>query len=745
MKVKSMTATFGCLNRAKLDLSGGLNILCAPNEAGKSTWAAFLRAMFYGIDTRDRDKKNYLGEKTRYQPWSGAAMEGEVQLEWQGREITLRRFRKGNAPFGGFSAVYTATGEPVPELTAVNCGQVLLGVGREIYERSAFIGHSGTLSITAAPELEQRIAALTSSGEEGVSYVQASQQLREWSNRRWVNRSVGRIPELEKQLEQIETSLTDLDQAAERCAQLERVRTEQARDIEKLAREKEIHRRLARRTLNQKYAQAKQAWEQTCGQLDELEQAGSRIKLDRTQLADAQGEIRYLHTLDEDMARLRAELKEEEEACPDAPPEKDVSRGEADADAVRDALRRANGLKKSALGLFLAAIALLAVGLGLQIAALGPIAVRGALLAFAGAAAVVAAVVFGSAGRRRTTAQMILTRWGVQNPEEIRTQVQEVRQQQQERDAAVQKVELLRETLNEQKTRWETRLAELMKLVRPFAPKVRTVDDCEAALDQALEWDRVVQLTREREQERRRRLDDLAAQGATELDTLEMLQPPARTEEETEQAWTRAAQQLKQTEAALNQARGRQKALGDRTVLAAQQENTERELEHRRQEYQAIGLAMQVLEQADSRLRERFSPVLNQKAGELLARMTEQRYTSLTLNREMQGNVTPSGELIPRNALALSQGTVDQLYLAVRLAIAQLCLPEKDRPPLVLDDALAAFDDDRMVRTLEVLRELAQEGQILLFTCQRREGDVLSGKPGVTCLQIPCNPEEKRV
>ena len=172
MKIKSMTATFGKLDHAHLEPGAGLNLIHAPNEGGKSTWAAFWKAMLYGIDTRDRDKKGYLADKNRYQPWSGAPMEGELTLEFQDRDITIRRGPRGNAPFGAFSAVYTGTEEPVPGLTADNCGALLTGVGREVFERSAFIGSGGHLTVTAAPELEKRIAALVSSGEEEVSFSQ---------------------------------------------------------------------------------------------------------------------------------------------------------------------------------------------------------------------------------------------------------------------------------------------------------------------------------------------------------------------------------------------------------------------------------------------------------------------------------------------------------------------------------------------------------------------------------------------
>ena len=56
MIIKKMKATFGNLEGSELELKAGLNIVTAPNEAGKSTWMAFIRAMFYGIDTTQRDK-----------------------------------------------------------------------------------------------------------------------------------------------------------------------------------------------------------------------------------------------------------------------------------------------------------------------------------------------------------------------------------------------------------------------------------------------------------------------------------------------------------------------------------------------------------------------------------------------------------------------------------------------------------------------------------------------------------------
>ena len=78
MKILSMTATFGKLDGETLELNPALNIQSAPNEWGKSTWCAFLSAMLYGVDTRERTTREQLADKERYLPWTGKPMSGTM-------------------------------------------------------------------------------------------------------------------------------------------------------------------------------------------------------------------------------------------------------------------------------------------------------------------------------------------------------------------------------------------------------------------------------------------------------------------------------------------------------------------------------------------------------------------------------------------------------------------------------------------------------------------------------------------
>ena len=216
MIIRHMQGTFGTLDGEQLRLDTGLNIIYAPNESGKSTWCAFLRAMLYGIDTTQRARAGFVPDKQKYAPWSGKPMAGELELEQDGKRITIRRWTEAkSAPMRAFSAVYTGTDIPVPGLTATDAGEQLTGVSAEVFQRSAFIGQGG-LVVTGTPELERRISAIVTSGEEASSYTEADAQLRAWLRRR--SGQHGALPELEGRITTVEEQLHRLERNAQEQA-----------------------------------------------------------------------------------------------------------------------------------------------------------------------------------------------------------------------------------------------------------------------------------------------------------------------------------------------------------------------------------------------------------------------------------------------------------------------------------------------------------------------------------------------
>ena len=172
----------------------------------------------YGIDTSERAGKTNQGlpAKERYRPWDGSPMQGAVELVWRGREITIERTTAGRIPMGVFRAYETAGGAPVPELTGENCGKLLCGVERSVFERTAFIRQLG-MTVTEDAQLEQRLNALVTTGEEGKSYSQLEKELKNLKNK-CSYRGSGQIPRLNARIAELEENIRQAKNCVEMVA-----------------------------------------------------------------------------------------------------------------------------------------------------------------------------------------------------------------------------------------------------------------------------------------------------------------------------------------------------------------------------------------------------------------------------------------------------------------------------------------------------------------------------------------------
>ena len=145
---------------------------------------------------------------------------------------------------------------------------------------------------------------------------------------------------------------------------------------------------------------------------------------------------------------------------------------------------------------------------------------------------------------------------------------------------------------------------------------------------------------------------------------------------------------------------------------------------------------MDTLTGANTVLQNRFSPQLSRRTAEIFHELTEGRYTAAALDRSFHLAARPAGDPIDRDIQLLSAGAADQLYLSARLAICELVLPSEKSIPIILDDALTNFDDERCAAALRWLKQAAAHRQILLFTCHSREADFFAGDPEVAVQRL---------
>ena len=195
------------------------------------------------------------------------------------------------------------------------------------------------------------------------------------------------------------------------------------------------------------------------------------------------------------------------------------------------------------------------------------------------------------------------------------------------------------------------------------------------------------------------------------------------TNEQAETALARTQALAAAVQSQLDQSRGRLEQFGSEAELSAKKQALAQRLDTLNERREALTLARQTLAQANAALAERFSPRLVREASEIFSELTGGRYARVQISRQMELEAGQPDAAM-RRSLFLSGGTADELYLSVRLAVCRLLLPED--APIVLDDALAMFDDDRLCLALCLLQREAANRQILLFNCPSRERRCLS-------------------
>ena len=707
----SMTATFGKLDGETLSFSPGLNLITAPNEWGKSTWCAFLLAMLYGIDTRQRARQGQLPDKERYKPWSGKPMEGSMEVLWQNRRITIQRQTKGRVPMGHFRAFETETGFPVPELTADRCGQVLLGVERSVYQRTGFL-QGRDLTVSRDEALSHRLNRLVTTGDDSPSGPALASGLRELKNKCRYNQS-GLLPQARRELEACRSQLQALQKLDVQAAGLE----ERLRALDRRKQALEVHlTALQRQADREKLAQVDQARDKERQAREELARAQAQCA-GLPERAAAERNLAQWRSLQSALDALQLEQAMEQPAP--QPPEAPAVLYGLDGEQARSQMRRRLDALSPPAGPSAAGKTAWALWLGAALCGLLLLILLPGLWKLLGAALLAvggAGLLRGFLLRRKKAAadaqaardmQKLLDDYQVAAPEELEPLLQAYQTRWAQYRRALEAFQHRAAALETRRKDLQGKLAQLTG-----------GGDTEAFLrtqTQALEaWDAWAAACRSAAQATGHRQAMEAVTAGLERDPLpDQLDLPEeesrRALEEVRQAWT-------QTRSQLDACRGRRAALGDRLRLEAQEEALADRVSRLELWYAALQAGLAALEQAQQDLQSRFAPKIAAEAREILSSLTLGRYDRLLLDRDLSLSAGAAGENTVRPGIWRSDGTVDQLYLALRLAVSRALLPGA---PLVLDDALTRFDDRRLAAALELLRR--EDRQILLFTCQSRE------------------------
>ncbi len=148
------------------------------------------------------------------------------------------------------------------------------------------------------------------------------------------------------------------------------------------------------------------------------------------------------------------------------------------------------------------------------------------------------------------------------------------------------------------------------------------------------------------------------------------------------------------------------------------------------QELAAIDLAQETLDSLSMSIRDSFGLYLNKTASDLVTGITGGAYSSISIDENLNVFMNTRTKLVPIEQV--SSGTMDQIYLALRLAAAKLIQGDKEDMPLIFDDSFVLYDSDRLKSALKWLAD-SYSGQLIIFTCHQREAQML------TANQLPYN------
>ncbi len=163
--------------------------------------------------------------------------------------------------------------------------------------------------------------------------------------------------------------------------------------------------------------------------------------------------------------------------------------------------------------------------------------------------------------------------------------------------------------------------------------------------------------------------------------------------------------------------------IGKRSLVQIEEEikNVLDQINKCKKELSSVDLAIETLKESMNEVRRTVGPKLNKSVSEMFACLTKNKYEEIKVDNNYEMLVRSKNSIFKGNYL--SNGTYDQLYLSLRIALIELLFKE-EKCSLILDDAFVQYDDKRREEALMLINEKIN-GQILIFTCHTTEESIM--------------------
>lgn len=742
MKIKELNISeFGCLKNKKITLDDGMNVIYGENESGKSTILLFIKFMLYGLGRRSASNS----ERERSVSWSGHTAAGSMTFSHGGKEYRVeRRYTEaGRSGSEKLSVICLDSGNEIGVPDGV--GEYFLGVPREVFESSACVGQMSATEINGE-KVSGSIQNILTSADESVDTAKILKKLDAIRvTYRHKSKNGGSLYDAEQQisaqrqrLEKARDATLSLDEQTQKLTAARRELDIVKRDFEyqdKLlsefnkiniikrfdeCKEKETRRALIA-SAREKYT------EQTF-------KAGYLPT--RQHLAELDFSAKSLETAQERVDQKKVQLDGvrtdgyDERACELA--KKAEEQGGAAA-ILRDVEDKKKKSKKCfALTAVLAVISGIVSGVGIALAVL--MSLPFAFVALATVVMPIIAAIAGAKKKKTLTAEItaISSEYDT-TPDGLAEKLETCSKALAAyRDSSVRLAKAEAE-LSEAQRALESAKAETARLLdmtsdsEPTVENARTeytrLNDALNRYELLLSEEQTLERMISAEKEALCHYDEDELRAEVSIDVSAVTPAAVAEAERSRKFLLQKKSAFEQKIGALNDyVIGLRANAADPLPIADGLAELEKKYAVDSEFYDALTLAMESIEKAGSVMSGSVMPAIASQASEIMGRISKEKYTTLRATSSFGISLDSEGFGIKSDFL--SGGTKDCAYLSLRIALFMKIFGDK-LPPLVLDEALCQFDDERARRALQYLAELGNNDvQCVLFTSHKREKEI---------------------
>lgn len=752
---------FGRFTNTRIEPHEGVNVIYGRNEAGKTTLMAFIKAMLYGLKGgRKRDN--------RYQPWQGEVYAGMMEYALSdGQTFRIgRNFQKNTVQVLDGSANNITSQFPLDREQGPRFAETHLGIPGSLFEKTAFIGQMQSAVQEEGKKLVlERISNLSAWGGEELSLSKALAALEaarmahvgtERSSTRPLDRVTHRIAQLEKQkaetVEQMDKCLDAWRLLRENQERLKFLKDEL--EVLRESRDKQLDARLSRLSdeycelekqlkTNEDKKELMQIRMEELERYGRLEDAPEEMGRLMAELSDLQKALKGLNTRSDELHLQMLDCGQLMEERQDFKArmtaiEQELS-GKSERSQAQSTSR--NLLIASLLSLGLSALALT----GWLLTPSGILNM--AFIAASPVFLVLSLVLLLLKARHRSNTMSrelkAIRKQGFTSLEQYLARKQDylalaytLESSQKELEVSdlkkkdylkrkneiveilgskLQKPGLSEEQLDREVESFKASLQEYRSLVSQLA-----------VMDQGLKGlqDRMASFLREASVltgGRIKTVEDLKSKYQTASSGA---YPGQAGDMDVHTKMEELTLQIRDAEINVKEYETRLENAPSEGLLAEIEEELSR-LYERKQQLEDLGIslteAMDGLRVVARNLQKDYTPELNREMSRMARAITRDRYGDIRIDDAMGLMLEAPGyeALVPLEQL--SGGTIDQVYLAMRLAAVGLMERGGEKLPLFMDEPFAQYDDDRVTSAFQLLSDISTQRQIFLFTCKERE------------------------